>query len=355
MKLSTATVSVAPTMTRLTAIAARRDAGDLAACLTALTTWLDDDLRVVAQALAQASRGGETQAHEAGRYLLGLGGKRLRPLVTLLASRLFAADTPAAALDYAAAAELVHAATLLHDDVIDGAGLRRGRPSANQVYGNAVSILGGDHLLVAALRLVHTHGDDVVLASLLATLDRMVAAEALQLDQRGTFGADRDAYWRIVEGKTAGLFAWAFSAGGRAAGCDDEQAQHLAAVGRDVGIAFQLLDDMLDLTGDAATTGKAALADVREGKRTWPLILAAERDASVAERLALYATADGDPSPQQAAALVAAVAATGALAETAALAAAAAASARERLQTLPAGVVRDQIDALITALVERKS
>src|SRR5690606_25678383 len=180
--------------------------------------------------------------------------------------------------DLAVACELVHAATLLHDDVIDEGTERRGAPAARVIYGNSASVLAGDALFTEALRLVGRAGVPGLLDELLTVIAEMVDAEALQLERRGRLDLSREAYLRVIRGKTATLFRWALRAGGGAAGLGAGQVDALGEAGASLGLAFQLTDDLLDLDGDPAVTGKDALADLRQGKVTWPVILACERE-----------------------------------------------------------------------------
>ena len=229
----------------------------------------------------------------AAAHLLERPGKRIRPLCVVLASKL-TGELPegqeSAIEDLAAAAELVHAATLLHDDVIDLGTERRGAPTSRVLFGNPASVLGGDHLLVEALRRVRSSGHDRLLGKLLDVVGEMVAAEAVQLERRGRFEASREAYLNVVRGKTAVLFEWSMIAGGTVAGLDADALAHLGRAGIQTGIAFQMIDDTLDLAETTDTTGKDTLLDLREGKLTWPLIIASERDPELLNEFQQIAT-----------------------------------------------------------------
>ena len=231
-------------------------------------------------------------------HLLDLGGKRLRPMCVALAARA-GAGFDERARQLAVAVELVHSATLLHDDVVDLGDRRRGAAAARAIWGNAASIFAGDWLLVEALRRVRRARVDGLLDRLLAVIEEMIFAEAVQLEQRGRFLASRAAYLRVVEGKTASLFRWAMLAGGRAGGLDDRHCHALESYGLHLGVAFQAIDDVLDLTGDARTTGKALFADLREGKVTYPLIVALEREPSLRGVLEQIASEHGDSTPPE--------------------------------------------------------
>jgi octaprenyl-diphosphate synthase len=221
--------------------------------------------------------------HLVGRgatHLVDLGGKRLRPICVALASRL-GTGFDIRVLDLAVAVELVHSATLLHDDVVDLSDTRRGAPTTRAIFGNAASIFAGDWLLIEALRRVWRSGAPGDLEELFATIEEMIFAESLQLENRGRVHTGRDLYFRVVEGKTAALFRWAMKAGGRAGGLGEEECQALTQYGTHLGVAFQATDDLLDLTGDVERTGKELFTDLREGKMTYPLIVALEREAAL--------------------------------------------------------------------------
>jgi octaprenyl-diphosphate synthase len=288
--------------------------------------------------------------HQAAHHLLDLRGKHLRPLCVALASRFGDGFTPRAR-GLAVAVELVHTATLLHDDVVDVAERRRGQPAACTVYGNAASIFAGDWLLVAALRRIGAAGYDGLLDKMLAVIEEMIMAESLQLERRGRVVADRAEYFRIVEGKTAALFRWAMIAGGRTAGLDATCEAALETYGLHLGVAFQAVDDELDF---ADGTGKDPLVDLREGKMTFPMVVALERDASLRARFTAL-LADENPDHTALVAIANAVRATGALAATRALAEEHAQRAIEALAPLPAGPARDALETVALASLERQS
>ncbi len=289
------------TLSRLAAVVAEAgvesNAGD-----GGLLDAIERDLSRIESALAALAQ--EAESHQgAAAHLLVSGGKRIRPTCVLLAAALGGAAPRREAAEakeqanrvhaFALAAELVHQATLLHDDVLDLGTTRRGKPCARLVYGNAASIYGGDWLLVRALTTVLDAGDNAVLRNLLGTIETMVDAEVHQLKTKGTFRTTLADYERIALGKTAALFRWALEAGAVAGGLDDAARQALGRVGDSLGLAFQMVDDILDVVGDAAVTGKKQAGDLREGKLAYPLVKAlseqvikAQDIASIAETLA---------------------------------------------------------------------
>ena len=286
--------------------AAERVGGRVVDRLAEVHALLGADMAVVDSELARAVRDGLSPATESAAHLLEAGGKRVRPLTVLLAASCFGPPPPAAR-DLAVVAELVHLATLLHDDVIDDGQERRGQPAPRRIWGNAVSVLAGDLLLTHALERTSASAPGPVLADLFATLRSLVDGEVVQLRGRMVLDAREEVYFRIVRDKTASLFAWAARAGATVAGAGAEAVRALGDYGTHLGVAFQLVDDVLDYAGDPRATGKALLGDLSEGKLTLPLIralvalpaLAADVDAvrsgdgGAAERLADAVRASG--------------------------------------------------------------
>jgi octaprenyl-diphosphate synthase len=262
---------------RLSEVCADRGDGALAARLAGLRDYLAEDLDAVEAALA-AIELAPPPTGSAIAHAFGAAGKRLRPACVALAARVGHGLT-GDAYQLAVAVELVHNATLLHDDVVDLGDRRRGLPTARMVYGNAASIFAGDWLLTDALERIVTVSIDGLLPRMLRVLKAMLDAESIQLAARGCVPNPmtmRD-YFRIVEGKTASLFGWALYAGGRAGGCDPEVCGALEDYGHAMGVAFQIVDDVLDLTADETELGKSLLTDVREGMLTHPVLVALER------------------------------------------------------------------------------
>ena len=340
----------------LATVATRQGLEPLALRLMELRSWLEDDLAALEQALAEVPNDALPGARVQGavEHLLRLTGKRIRPLCVLLAARLGQRVLDPTLCDLAVACELVHAATLLHDDVIDHSSERRGAPAARVLYGNSASILAGDHLLVHALQRVQRTQHPDLLAGLLTVISKMVAAEALQLERRGRFEPSEAIYLEVIRGKTAALFGWGLRAGGTVANLPPAVLTQLEQVGTHLGMAFQLVDDVLDLEGDPTVTGKDALVDLREGKLTWPVIVAAQRDAALrAELGAIAAEAGQELAPARAQQLVQAIRSTGALQVTRAYARTKAAEACALLDDLPAGKSRSALRLVVESAVHR--
>jgi octaprenyl-diphosphate synthase len=219
---------------------------------------------------------------QVGQHLVDSGGKRLRPLITLAAAQQFgyAGD---AHVRLAAAVEFIHTATLLHDDVVDESVLRRGRPAANMLWGNKPSILVGDFLFSRSFQLMVETGSPAVL-DVLANASAIIAeGEVMQLRSSKNLAISEAEYLKVITAKTAALFAAAAKAGAMVAGATAAQFEAMHDYGRNLGIAFQLVDDALDYSGRQAVMGKSVGDDFRESKMTLPVILSLQR-ASDEER-----------------------------------------------------------------------
>jgi len=299
---------------------------------------------------------GVAPATDSARHLFEAGGKRVRPMAVLLSNACFAprssmSEAPETVRGLAAAAELVHMATLLHDDVIDDGDQRRGRPTSRRVWGNAVSVLAGDLLLVEALRLA-SRATPATWSELVGTLGRLVDGEVIQLRGRLAVSLDEATYFDVVRGKTASLFEWALRAGAREAGAPEPSLDALGAFGAHIGVAFQLVDDVLDYDGDEAATGKSMLADLHEGKVTLPLILAAKTDPALASLVAAVRACD-DASAAAALTLASRVRASGACDAVRSRAREETAKALAALETIPESRPRDVLADVARSLTAR--
>ncbi|MHA6326847.1 polyprenyl synthetase family protein [Roseivivax sp. CAU 1753] len=242
----------------------------LAAALSAEMTSVNTLIRE-RMASEHAPRIPEVTAH-----LVEAGGKRLRPMLTLAAARLCGYPGPYH-IHLAATVEFIHTATLLHDDVVDESARRRGRPTANLLWDNKSSVLVGDYLFARSFQLMVETGNLRVLDILSNAAATIAEGEVLQLSAAQDLRTDEGIYLKIVRGKTAALFSAATEVGGVIAGVDETQVKALFDYGDALGIAFQIVDDLLDYQGDANATGKNIGDDFRERKLTLPVIKAVAR------------------------------------------------------------------------------
>ena len=338
---------------RLQSLCRGRELDRLAERLSELATLVAPDVAWVDASTPRLSAG-HSAVERSAAHLLDRGGKRLRPICVALAARL-GTGFDARAVELAVAVELVHAATLLHDDVVDLGETRRGAPAARMIFGNAVSIFAGDWLLVDALRRVRAASVDGALERLLDVIEEMILAESLQLERRGRLDTTEAEWLRIVDGKTAALFRWAMFAGGRAGGLDLDGCASLERYGRHLGVAFQAIDDLLDLAGDPARTGKALFTDLREGKVTYPILVALAREPGLEPLLARVAGADVDTGASDAREVLAILDATGSLDACRALATDHVARAKDALAALPPSPARDALATVADATLHRPS
>jgi len=219
-----------------------------------------------------------------GKYIQTSGGKRIRPAVLLMAARL-AGYTGDRAVLYAAVVEFIHTATLVHDDIIDDSDLRRGRAAVHSRWGNDITVLLGDYLYIKSMAMALTH-DTLDLVRVLCDVTlRMIEGELFQLTKNGDADIIEEEYFDIIRMKTAYLFGGCAQIGGMLGNVSAERAQALQEYGFNLGIAFQLVDDLLDFTGDRAALGKPIGADLREGKMTLPLIHLLQQDEEVGQRI----------------------------------------------------------------------
>lgn len=240
------------------------------------------DLEKMEAALKLESTGSVEAVAQIAQYLQGNGGKRLRPMLLLVTCRLFEEPDPDA-IRLAAVVELIHTATLVHDDVIDEARTRRGKPSANVVWGNHTSVLAGDWLYMQAFQIALRHRSFEILDLLITLTQQMVDGELLQLELIGKIGVSEADSMELIDRKTASLFSACTRLGTIAGGGGEREQSLLGDFGWNLGMAFQMVDDILDFTSRESILGKPVGNDLREGKVTLPLIYALE-DATGAER-----------------------------------------------------------------------
>lgn len=229
------------------------------------------DLQRVEEEFGQQSVSSVGPITEIGQYLRVSGGKRLRPALVLLSARLCGYDGPAL-IRLGTVVELIHTATLVHDDVIDEADIRRGRPSTNSRWGNHVSVLAGDWLYMQAFKLALEERNFRILDLLIWLTQVMVEGELLQLTYLGKMDVTEEGYLEMTYRKTACLFSACLRLGAVLGGRSEEEESKLGSYGTNLGLAFQLIDDVLDFTSSADVLGKPIGSDLREGKVTLPLI-----------------------------------------------------------------------------------
>ena len=245
---------------------------------------IQDELEQVEKKIAAESVASADAVTAIGQYLQSSGGKRLRPSLLLLSSKL-AGDGGATAVQLGAVVELIHTATLLHDDVIDGAETRRGRPSTNVKWGNHTCVLAGDWLYMQAFQIALRERRFQILDLLIGLTQIMVEGELLQLERIGRIDVTEADCMELVDRKTARLFSVCARLGALAGHGDAQMQEKLGEYAWNLGMAFQLVDDVLDFTAHEQTLGKPVGGDLREGKVTLPLVYALERATAPEHRL----------------------------------------------------------------------
>ena len=290
--------------------------------------------------------------HQIAEYIIGAGGKRLRPMLHVLAARA-AGYHGDESVTLAAVIEFIHTATLLHDDVVDDSALRRGRKTANAVWGNAASVLVGDFLYSRAFQLMVELDRMRVMRILADTTNAIAEGEVLQLLHIGNPDTDEADYLRVIERKTAVLFAAATELGGVLAGLPAAQEQALRRYGMELGFAFQIADDLLDFVADSSTLGKNVGDDLAEGKPTLPVIYALQSAAPAQAAALRRAISSGGLESLDA--IVAALRDSGAIERTRERARRHAAAAHAALAALPASPWREALATLADYAVERTS
>jgi octaprenyl-diphosphate synthase len=236
---------------------------------------LRDDLIAIEQEFENHSASDVDSITEIARYLREGGGKRIRPSLLLLAARVLG-YTGDSAVRLGAVIEMVHTATLVHDDIIDLANIRRGRPSANTEWGNSKCVLAGDWLYMQAFRVALEERNFRVLDLLINLTQQMVEGELLQMERLGSVLNEQE-YYELIYRKTACLFRVSMQLGCVLGGASRETEERLGQYGRNLGLAFQIVDDVLDLTASEEVLGKPTGSDLREGKATLAVVHALER------------------------------------------------------------------------------
>jgi len=291
-----------------------------------------------------------------GSYLAQGGGKRIRPALLLLSARLLGYEKGERDVRYAAVVEFIHTATLVHDDIIDEARLRRGRTSANARWGNNVTVLYGDYLYTKSMGIALDEGDLTILKVLSDTTLSMIEGELIAIEKTGSLQVSREEALDIIRRKTADLFSAACRLPAHFAPHGDlVAAERLAEYGRCLGVAFQLIDDLLDYTASEASVGKPVLNDLREGKLTMPLLLILPRLSDRERELVGTVVRERDFRSVAASDILAVVERYNGVAETRALARDYAGAARVALGPFPDSEAKDGLLLATESVIDRVS
>ena len=310
------------------------------------------DMLAVDRVILQRLTSDVALINQIAHYIISAGGKRIRPMLVLLfSSALGFAGTER--FEMAATVEFIHTATLLHDDVVDESALRRGRQTANALFGNAASVLVGDFVYSRAFQMMVSVNNLRVLEVLADATNVIAEGEVLQLMNMHDADLSVDDYLRVIRFKTAKLFEASARLGAVLAGAGTQVEESCAAYGRSLGTAFQLIDDLLDYEGATAQLGKNVGDDLREGKPTLPLLLAMERGTAAERELIRHAIEHGEIArlPE----IVEIVRHTGAIDATRDAARAEADKACHALDVIPASAYREALLELAAGSVDRSS
>jgi octaprenyl-diphosphate synthase len=289
---------------------------------------------------------------ELGTYLFNGGGKRVRPLLLLLSAQMAGYRGERDVL-FASVFEFIHTATLVHDDVIDGATIRRGRSSLNAAWGNSLTVLLGDYLYIKSMSMALT-ADDLRIIKLLADITlKMIEGELIQKRRQGDISVTAEEHLEIVRRKTAFLFSGCSRVGALLARSEPEQEAALESFGMNLGMAFQLVDDLLDFTSDEKTLGKPVISDLREGKLTLPLIYLLEEGRPEHKGKVQQVLEDGDFSHVESGEILELVRAHGTLEKTRDLARRFGERARGDLRHFPDNLARRALETLPDLILAR--
>ncbi len=330
------------------------DSSTTAIDIKSLLSLVEQDMTVVNQTIANNLDSDVALVNQLGAYIVQAGGKRLRPVALLLAAKACLPEEPETTKDQtllAAIIEFIHTATLLHDDVVDESEMRRGRETANEIFGNAASVLVGDYLYSRAFQMMVEVGSMRVMEILSRTTNQIAEGEVMQLINCGSADTTEAQYMDTIQSKTAILFEAATQLSAVITKQARPVEKALAAYGLHLGTAFQLVDDILDYTADAKAMGKNVGDDLAEGKPTLPLINAIQR--STGDDLALLQNAIENGSRDNLDAVLAIIEKTGSLAYTARIAREQAQLAQQALNVLPDSDYKKALEDLAEFSVER--
>jgi len=326
--------------------------GKSVAGLKEIVALVEDDLVRVEELFEQQVRSDVRLLAEIGGYVREGGGKRVRPALLLLACRLAGYRGDRAIL-LASVVEFIHTATLLHDDIIDEATVRRGRSSVNSRWGNDVTVLLGDFLYTKSMSMALSQDNLKILRLLSDTTLRMIEGEILEIERNGKLEVTEDDHVDLVRRKTADLFAACTRIGAMLAGVSEEKERALASYGMNLGICFQMVDDLLDFTAEEKTLGKPVANDLREGKLTLPMIFLLRRagKAAAPKLRAVLEDRGFDRVPQEE--IVSLAREHGALEEAREMASLYAEKARRDLQAFDRSPYREALEALPDFILSR--
>jgi octaprenyl-diphosphate synthase len=308
------------------------------------------DMEAVNTVIRQKLYSEVSLVNQIAEYIISAGGKRIRPVLVLLVANAYSYKGTAHH-ELAAVVEFIHTATLLHDDVVDESSMRRGRQTANALFGNAASVLVGDFLYSRSFQMMVTL-DSMRIMQILSDATNVIAeGEVLQLLNMHNPDVSQDNYLQVIRSKTAKLFEAAAQLGALISGASDAEIDAAGEYGRSLGTAFQLIDDVLDYAGDAAEIGKNVGDDLREGKPTLPLIYLMENGTPEQRELVRACIEKGDE--QHFDAILAAITSSGALDYTRRAAETAARRAAEAVAGLPDSVYKQSLLQLCVFAVDR--
>jgi octaprenyl-diphosphate synthase len=288
------------------------------------------------------------------RHILNAGGKRLRPAMLALSARAIQPDLgPERIATVGAAVEFVHMATLVHDDVVDNTAMRRGKPTANAVFGNGVAVLSGDYILARAMRLLSIDGDIRIIRTVSEITVDMSEGEVMEISATGKPDLSLSDYLEILRKKTAVFVEGCCRCGAMLAGAEERLEQALGEYGYCLGMAFQLADDLLDYTGDPCVTGKPRGSDLRDGRATLPFLLGLETAAPREKKRLLTAFGNAKLEDDDMLEVCSILAAHGAFDRTRAAARDHVEKADDALALLPPSTARECFTALTDFVVQR--
>jgi octaprenyl-diphosphate synthase len=308
------------------------------------------DMEAVNGVIRQRLHSEVALVNQIAEYIISAGGKRIRPVLVLLVANAYE-YRGVAHHELAAVVEFIHTATLLHDDVVDESSLRRGRATANALFGNAASVLVGDFLYSRAFQMMVSLNNMRVMQILSDATNVIAEGEVLQLLNMHDPDVNEEAYLNVIRSKTAKLFEAAAELGALVAGANDQQIDAAGEYGRSLGTAFQLIDDVLDYAGDASEIGKNVGDDLREGKPTLPLIYLMEHGTDEQRQLVRACIENGDE--QHFDTILAAITSSGALDYTRRQAEAAARRATDAIASMPDSRYKDSLLQLARFAVDR--